>query len=191
LPTNASHTNSAGRREPNAQRPRAQDDERSRVARARLNGGCLLTFWVQEGNFYAHHNTVNQVTWSYDEKRVASCSNDKSVRIWEPRTGRLVRTLEGHEYAVMGVTFSEDGLRLVRRVVASSSGVCVCVCVFAASTAARRVRPRRSRARSQRRPPRAAASSFSLAALTNASRIARAAATSMGIIPPAAGWTTC
>ena len=94
-------------------RLREQDEERNRVARARLSGGCLLTFWVNRGNYYAHHNTVNQVSWSYDEKRIASCSNDKSVRVWEPKTGRLVRTLEGHEYAVMGVTFSEDGLRLV------------------------------------------------------------------------------
>ncbi|KAJ1461709.1 WD40-repeat-containing domain protein, partial [Pelagophyceae sp. CCMP2097] len=58
---------------------------------------------------------VNEVTWSVDERRVASCSNDRTVRLWEPESGRCVRTLVGHDDAVMGAGFSEDGLRLVSR----------------------------------------------------------------------------
>ena len=80
---------------------------------ARAGGGCIRTFWAREGDLHAHHHTVNQVAWSTDEKRVASCSNDKTLRLWAPQTGQCVRTLVGHEDAVMGCAFSDDGLRLV------------------------------------------------------------------------------
>ena len=88
-------------------------DETRFAALARVVGGCLRTFWASNGDFHSHHHTVNQVVWSLDEKRVASCSNDKTVRLWAPQTGQCVRTLVGHDDAVMGCAFSEDGLRLV------------------------------------------------------------------------------
>ncbi|KAH8047309.1 hypothetical protein JL722_13119 [Aureococcus anophagefferens] len=88
-------------------------EERRLATAARVAGGELRTFWASDGDFHAHHHTVNQVAWSVDEKRVASCSNDKTVRLWAPQTGQCVRTLAGHEDAVMGNAFSEDGLRLV------------------------------------------------------------------------------
>ena len=91
----------------------ALKEENRLVTLARVSGGCLRTFWAREGDFHSHHHTVNQVAWSLDEKRVSSCSNDKTVRLWAPQTGQCVRTLVGHEDAVMGCAFSEDGLRLV------------------------------------------------------------------------------
>ncbi|KAJ8604454.1 hypothetical protein CTAYLR_000922 [Chrysophaeum taylorii] len=84
------------------------------LQRARVTSGCLRTFWVATpSNGKAHHHTINQVAWSLDEMRIASCSTDKTVRLWTPQTGRLVQTLDGHDDAVLGVAFSEDGLRLV------------------------------------------------------------------------------
>lgn len=68
--------------------------------------GCVRTFRKR------HHHTVNQVAWSTDDKRVASCSNDGTVRLWAPETGGLVRTLAGHRDAVLGVAFADNGLRL-------------------------------------------------------------------------------
>lgn len=68
--------------------------------------GCVRTFRKR------HHHTVNQVAWSTDDKRVASCSNDATVRLWSPETGGLVRTLVGHRDAVLGVAFADNGLRL-------------------------------------------------------------------------------
>jgi hypothetical protein len=90
-----------------------QKDETRLKALARVAGGCLRTFWACDGDFHSHHHTINQVVWSLDEKRIASCSNDKTVRLWAPQTGQCVRTLVGHDDAVMGCAFSEDGLRLV------------------------------------------------------------------------------
>ncbi|KAH8066859.1 hypothetical protein JL721_8049 [Aureococcus anophagefferens] len=98
-----------------AGKPASSSTRRARrlATAARVAGGELRTFWASDGDFHAHHHTVNQVAWSVDEKRVASCSNDKTVRLWAPQTGQCVRTLAGHEDAVMGNAFSEDGLRLV------------------------------------------------------------------------------
>ena len=82
------------------------------------NYGCLRTFYVETpfGNnvVHTHHHTVNEVAWSSDESQIASCSSDRTVRLWSPSTGRCVRTLLGHEGAVLGVSFLDDaGLRVL------------------------------------------------------------------------------
>lgn len=42
-----------------------------------------------------HTAAINRVQWSLDG-RLASCSEDQTVRIWEPLNGRLLQTLTGH-----------------------------------------------------------------------------------------------
>ena len=49
---------------------------------------------------------------SPDGRLLASAGNDRSVRLWDLRTGREARTLLGHEGSVMTVSFSSDGARL-------------------------------------------------------------------------------
>ena len=44
--------------------------------------------------------------------RLASGSNDKTVRIWDSTTGKELFTLKGHADMVTSVAFSPDGLRL-------------------------------------------------------------------------------
>ena len=60
--------------------------------------------------FRGHSKAVNNVAFSPDCRRLASVSDDDTVRIWEPNTGKELRRLRGHgEYSVRGVAFSPDG----------------------------------------------------------------------------------
>jgi WD40 repeat protein len=47
-----------------------------------------------------------------DGRRLASCSWDSTVRLWDADTGAALHTLEGHSGSVSAVTFSPDGRRL-------------------------------------------------------------------------------
>ena len=49
------------------------------------------------------------VTFSPDEKFLASGSKDKTVKVWEVGSWREVATLKGHGGWVLSVSFSPDG----------------------------------------------------------------------------------
>ncbi|KAG8664370.1 uncharacterized protein FPOAC1_013708 [Fusarium poae] len=66
---------------------------------------CLQTL---EG----HDGSVRSVVFSVDGQRLASSSNDKTVKIWDSHSGECLKTLEGHDGWVRSVVFSADGQRL-------------------------------------------------------------------------------
>jgi WD40 repeat protein len=52
------------------------------------------------------------VDFSPDSRRLASGDADKTVRLWNTRTGREVFVLRGHSGPVTSIAFSREGSRL-------------------------------------------------------------------------------
>ena len=74
---------------------------------ASLPSGILL-----ERTLKGHSNWVDSVAYSPDGQTVASGSNDKTIKLWNVKTGKLLQTFEGHSKWVNSVAYSPDGQTL-------------------------------------------------------------------------------
>jgi WD40 repeat protein len=63
--------------------------------------------------FVAHAQSIKYLAWSPDSQKLASASNDRVVKVWEPISGKALLTLRGHTDMVQSVSWSPDGTRLV------------------------------------------------------------------------------
>ncbi len=52
-----------------------------------------------------HDGLVFRIAWSADGRRLASASDDHTVRLWDAETGQALRTLEGHSGLVYSVAW--------------------------------------------------------------------------------------
>jgi WD40 repeat protein/tetratricopeptide (TPR) repeat protein len=65
-----------------------------------------------KGSFSLHSNNVNSACFSSDGRKVATASNDKTVRVWDPQTFQAIAPPLVHEGPVYYAEFSDDS-RLV------------------------------------------------------------------------------
>jgi WD40 repeat protein len=68
-----------------------------------------------------HEKAINQLSFSSDGAVLASASDDHTLRLWNPHTGGLLKTLHGHLEDVTGCDFDGEGTRLAS--VSSEGGV--------------------------------------------------------------------
>lgn len=55
-----------------------------------------------------HQQLINDVSFSPDTRYIASASFDKSVKLWDGRTGKYLASLRGHVSAVYQIAWSAD-----------------------------------------------------------------------------------
>jgi|GEM_PF-371180 len=59
-----------------------------------------------------HRESVTSVVFSPDGTKIASGSEDNTIKVWESATGKELATLSGHSDRVTSVAFSPDGSRI-------------------------------------------------------------------------------
>ena len=60
-----------------------------------------------------HSDIIYSVAFSPDDAIIATCSLDKTVRLWDAHTGAPLETITGHDYPVKSVGFDREGKALV------------------------------------------------------------------------------
>jgi WD40 repeat protein len=59
-----------------------------------------------------HRGTVWSVAFTPDSKAVLSGGGDRTARLWDARSGKLLQSLQGHKGPVNAVALSADGAML-------------------------------------------------------------------------------
>jgi WD40 repeat protein len=69
---------------------------------------------LRERLVLSHEDGVSSAAFSPDGKRIVTASWDKTARVWDAESGKLIGVpLTGHEGGVSSAAFSPDGKRIV------------------------------------------------------------------------------
>ena len=69
-----------------------------------MQGLGNLELVIQNG----HTGAVNGILLTKDEKNMISYSADNTIKIWDMKEGKLLKTLEGHTKKVYGIRLTKD-----------------------------------------------------------------------------------
>ena len=64
-------------------------------------GECLHTL-------PAHTQRIRMVVFNQDGSVLASCSNDRTVKLWDVNTGEQIRTITGHDKPIWTIAINPD-----------------------------------------------------------------------------------
>jgi WD40 repeat protein len=84
---------------------------RTNYLRSRLDPRPEPPLWLR--SLEGHTHWVLAVAVSPDGRTIVSGSHDRTVKVWEAESGRLLRSLEGHTGGVNAVAVSPDGRTIV------------------------------------------------------------------------------
>jgi WD40 repeat protein/uncharacterized caspase-like protein len=59
-----------------------------------------------------HTGSISSIAATPDGTRIVSGSSDKTLKVWDAQTGRLIRTIKGHTDSILAVALSPDGMSL-------------------------------------------------------------------------------
>lgn len=59
--------------------------------------------------FEDHNDEISELMLTPDQKKLISASFDKTIKIWDANSGKLINTLVGHEWKVNCIDISSDG----------------------------------------------------------------------------------
>ncbi|CAN8070110.1 unnamed protein product [Agarophyton chilense] len=82
-----------------------------------FDSSCNASSLTAKWTILAHEKDINAVAVSPDSRIIASGSQDRSIKLWDPSNGKLLRKCVGHRRGVWAVQFST-----VDRILASCSG---------------------------------------------------------------------
>jgi WD40 repeat protein len=74
-----------------------------------------LRIWFGGGGsrLEAHFDPVKSVDLMSDDTRIVSGSIDRTTKVWDLNTGKLLNTLEGHSSSVNSVAITSDNSKIV------------------------------------------------------------------------------
>jgi WD40 repeat protein len=67
----------------------------------------------EEISIGSHKNLVVSASFSPDEKKIATTSHDKTVKIWNAKNDRMGKVIQGHPLKLTGTDFHPDGKRIL------------------------------------------------------------------------------